>query len=155
MNIQFIVHSKSGNSLQVADSMKSVVNSSEHSVVFTHVQASNEQEIDLSKVVINAIPDSSASDLIVMGGPVRGFAASPALLKAINTLSKIQDKKFILFTTEFFPFDWMGGKRAMDMLEKAIVARGGTIVNKSIIHWNRNDRKRMIEALGNDLKSRI
>lgn len=152
MNIQLIVHSQTGNTLFVANALKSAVESINPDITLTHVEANNEREMNLSKVAISSIPDCTEADLIVLGGPVRGASPSPAILKTISSLGSLEGKKCVVFTTEFFPFDWMGGKRAVTMMEKELTARGAQVTRNAIIHWKRRDRIKQIDQFIDDFK---
>jgi flavodoxin len=153
MTIQLIVHSQTGNTLSVANALKASVEPINHTVTLTHVEANNEREMDLSKIAISAIPDCSEADMIVLGGPVRGASASPAILKTISSLGSVKGKKCVVFTTEFFPYDWMGGKRAVTMMEKELTARGAQVMSHAIIHWKRRDRENQINQFISNFKS--
>lgn len=153
MNIQLIVHSQTGNTLFVANALKAAVESINPDITLTHVEANNEREMDISKIAISKLPDISVADLIVIGGPVRGANASPAILKTIDNLGVIQGKKCVVFTTEFFPFDWMGGRRAVSMMEKELSSRGAQVARHAIIHWKRKDRKKQIDQFITDFKT--
>lgn len=145
MNIQLLVHSQTGNTLSVANALKAAVEPINPNITLTHIEADNEREMNISKISITELPDCSDADLIVLGGPVRGGSPSPAILKTIETLGSIQGKKCIIFTTEFFPYDWMGGRRAISRMEKELTARGALVTNHAIIHWKRKDRVKQID----------
>jgi len=145
MNIQMIVHSQTGNTLNVASALLAAIEPINPDIKLTHVEASNEREMDPNKLSIGNLPDCSNADILVLGGPVRGANASPAILKTIATLEPLQGKKCVVFTTEFFPFDWMGGRRAVTMMEQALIARGATVATHAIIHWKRRDRTKQID----------
>lgn len=153
MNIQLIVHSQTGNTLFVANALKSAVESINPDITLTHVEANNEREMNVAKIAISKLPDCSEADLIVLGGPVRGANASPAIMKAIDNLGVIQGKKCVVFTTEFFPYDWMGGRRAVTKMEKELTSRGAQVTHNAIIHWKRKDRTNQIDQFITDFKT--
>lgn len=145
MNIQLLVHSHTGNTLSVANALKAAVEPINPEIKLTHVEADNEREMNLSKISISKLPDCSDADLIVLGSPVRGGNPSPAILKTIDSLGSMQGKKCVVFTTEFFPYDWMGGRQAVSKMEKALNAHGAEVTSHAIIHWKRRDREKQID----------
>lgn len=153
MNIELIVHSQTGNTLFVANALKTAVESINPDINLTHVKANNEREMDVNKIAISNLPDCSGADLIVIGAPVRGANASPAILKTIDTLGSIEGKKCVVFTTEFFPFDWMGGQRAVAKMEQELTARGAQVASHAIIHWKRKDLTQQIDHFITDFKA--
>lgn len=155
MNIQLIVHSQTGNTLSVASALLAAVEPVNPNITLTHVQATNEREMDKTKIVITELPDCNNADLIVLGAPVRGANASPAIMKTISDLSSLEGKKCVVFTTEFFPFDWMGGKRAVTMMEKELTARGAKVASHAIIHWKRKDRAQQIDQFITAFKANL
>lgn len=155
MNIQLLVHSQTGNTLSVANALKAAVEPIYPNINLTSIEVDNEREMNTSKISITELPDCKDADLIVLGGPVRGGSPSPAMLKIIETLSSIQGKKCIIFTTEFFPYDWMGGRRAILKMEKELTARGALVTYHAIIHWKRRDRVKQIDDFITTFKTLI
>lgn len=135
MNIQILVHSMTGNSLQVANMLKLNLESEVNKVGLTHIKADDEKNLDPDAIKITALPDLKNADLIIIGGPVRGFQPSPAMKKTLKSLGSLKGKKVALFVTEFFPFNFMGGNQAIKMMTKSIEQRGGKVELKRIIHW--------------------
>lgn len=145
MNIQLLVHSQTGNTLFVANALKEAIEPINPEITLTHIEADNEREMNTDRIAITKLPDCSNADLIVLAGPVRGGSPSPAILKTIETLGSMQGKQCVVFTTEFFPYDWMGGSRAVSRMEKELTARGAHVTRHAIIHWKRKDREKQID----------
>ncbi|HAS73079.1 MAG TPA: flavodoxin [Clostridiales bacterium UBA8960] len=135
MNIQILVHSMTGNSLHVANMLKLNLESEDHHVGLTHIKADDEKNLDPDQIKITALPDIKNADLIIIGGPVRGFAPSTAIKKLLKSFGSLKGKKVVLYVTEFFPFNFMGGKQALTAMANAIEKRGGKVEIKRVIHW--------------------
>lgn len=144
MKVNFYIHSKTGNSLSVANSLSEVAKSTQHETMVTQITPNDEDQMNLSLITINTLPDPIDADLIVLGGPVHAFSASPSLLKAISSMENLQGKRCILYVTQSLPFDWMGGTRSIRQLEKLLSQEGVSVLCKSIIHWNKPDRDAQI-----------
>ena len=135
MKIQILAHSQTGNTLQVANAIQLNLDPDGHTVVLTHIKADDERSLDPDRIKISALPNVKDADLIVLGGPVRGFAPSAAVIKTIKGLNGFSGKPVMLYVTEFFPFDFMGGKRALESMKRLVEGRGGKVVETRIIHW--------------------
>ena len=92
------------------------------------------------------MPQDAGADLYVIGAPVHGFSATPAIRKAVEQMPFLAGKRVVLFATEFLPIGWMGGAHILKQLEEAVAGQGGQVVATGIIHWERKDRDEQIEA---------
>lgn len=155
MNIQIIVHSQTGNSLHVANMLKLNLESDTAVVAMTHIQADDEKIMDPDQIKITALPDLKQADVLIIGGPVRGFGPSPAVKKAIRSLGSLKGKKVVLYVTEFFPFDFMGGKQTINAMTKMIEQKGGTVKLTRIIHWYNWGRNLKILKLVHAVKTAL
>ena len=155
MKIQILAHSQTGNTLQVANAIKLNLEPDGHNVILTHIKADDERSLDPDRIKISALPDAKDADLIILGGPVRGFAPSAAVIKTIKGLHGLTGKPVILYVTEFFPFDFMGGKRAIDAMKRLVEGRGGKVVETRILHWYNWGRNLRILKLVHFIKTWI
>lgn len=153
MNIQILVHSQTGNSLHVANMLKLNLESDQNKVNLTHIKADDERNMDPDQIKISALPDIKAADVLIIGGPVRGFGPSPAIKKALRSFGSLKGKKVILYVTEFFPLDSMGGKQTITAMTKLVEQKGGTVVQSRIIHWYNWGRNLKILKLVHAVKS--
>lgn len=147
MTVNFYIHSKSGNSLNVAGRIQKKVLEQGFCVKFSRIIPSDENQRDVDKLLISPINSSQTADLIIIGGPVRWFSASTPLLKAIDVMDSLEGKKVIIFLTQFLPYDGMGGRQAIEQLKAVLQKKGATVVEKESIHWKRGDREDQIEKL--------
>jgi menaquinone-dependent protoporphyrinogen IX oxidase len=79
MKIALIIHSKTGNSLLVAQQLQEKLRKLGHIVSLERITSSNDNEMNPSSVQLLRIPSVEAYDLLIFGGPVRGYAFSPVL----------------------------------------------------------------------------
>jgi len=153
MITNFYIHSQTGNTLAAANTLFGIARDTGGTAELAVIVPSSEQETDPAKITISPVPDCSGADLIVIGGPVHGASATAAVRKAISEMTGMKDKPVVLFVTEFFPFAWMGGSRAVKQMEEAAAARGAKIVCKEIIHWKRRDRQKQLDAFADAFRS--
>ena len=74
-----MVHSKTGNTLSVAEKLKTKLAAKGHSVTIERVSPTDEEEIMLNDVRLKNSPNIDAYDGIVFAGSVRAFSLSPAM----------------------------------------------------------------------------
>lgn len=144
MKVGIIVHSHTGNTLSVAQKLKEQLLAAGHSVTLEQVTAVNESPSAGGKIQLKTIPDPSSYDALIIGAPVQGFSLSPVMKVYLSQIPSLKGKKVSCFTTQLFPFAWMGGNRAIEQTKKACKTKGVNISETGIINWSRKDRDRKI-----------
>ncbi|GAA3679675.1 hypothetical protein GCM10023081_17340 [Arthrobacter ginkgonis] len=150
MSVEILVHSQTGHCFSVAETLAGLARAAGHRTSLTRITPSDEKETDLGKLSITPVPQDAGADLYVIGAPVHGFSATPAIRKAVAQMPFLDGKRVVLFTTEWFPLDWMGGTHTLKQLEQAVAEQGGQVVATRVIHWERKDRGEQIEAFSRD-----
>ncbi len=138
MNIGIIVHSKTGNTYSVAEKLQKELIAAGHTVAIEKLMAVNDFQYDVQKIYLKSTPDISGFDAIIFGAPVRGFSLSPVLEAYLTQLVTLQGKKVACFVTQFFPFPWMGGNRAIKQMKQICELRGAKLLATGIINWSNN-----------------
>lgn len=144
MKIGIIVHSKTGNTLSVAEKLKEKLLSEGHSINLERVTVADEGQTEAGKVHLTSRPDVSAYDMLVFGASVRGFSLSPAMTAYLAQLESLSDKKATCFLTEFFPLPSMGGNQAMEQMRTLCNHKGISVCEIGIVNWSNINRKKMI-----------
>jgi flavodoxin len=143
MSVEILVHSQTGHCLSVAEILAGLARSAGHRTSLTRIIPSDEKETDPAKLSITPVPQDAGADLYVIGAPVHGFSATPAIRKAVAQMPFLDGKRVVLFATEFLP---IGGTHTLKQLEQDVADQGGQVVATGIIHWERKDREEQIEA---------
>lgn len=132
MNIQILIHSKTGNTRKFADSISGCLTQSGHNVMITEL--ATKQPMDkiqpggsVSCEIIN-LPDLSTADLVMFGGPVWAFRPSPVIMTAIAQCSDLNGKYVVPFLSMGFPFRWMSGNSSLSKMALALRNRGAKVV---------------------------
>ncbi len=123
MNIGIIVHSCTGNTLSVAEKLKESLTLKGHKVTLERVTAVDESP-QASTFQLQTIPRIESYDCLFIGEPVRGFSLSPVMSLYLTQLTNLKDKIIGCFVTEFFPYPWMGGSRAVNQMRKLCDQKG-------------------------------
>lgn len=90
------------------------------------------------------IPDISDYDEIVFACPTHGFRMAKPMVRYINQLKSLKDKKINVFITHFFPFKALGGTQTLKHFKKVIEAKGGTINHMVSINWKSKHREKLL-----------
>ena len=147
MKIGIIVHSMTGNTYSVAERLKDRLLTAGHTVNIEKVIPSDEKQMDVKSIQLKTVPDISPYDALVFGAPVRGFSLSPAMAAYLGQLASLNNKKVACMTTEFFPFPWMGGNRAISQMMKICKAKGAAVCGTGVVNWKNVRRNKMITDL--------
>ncbi len=156
MNIGIIIHSHTGNTLCVAQKIEEKLSAAGHSVSIQRVSAANDDETDVQKIRLTEKPDAGVYDILLFGAPVRGFSLSPVMQAYLNSIGPLRGKKTGCFITHFFPYAWMGGRRALNQLCELVKAKGSSVYGTGIVHWSKAaTRNEQIEAVARELSIHV
>ena len=144
MKIGIIIHSHTGNTLAVAQKLNEELISAGHLVNLEQVIALNENPSAAGSIQLKTIPDTSAYDALIFGSPVRGFSLSPVMKAYLLQIPSLQGKKVSCFVTQFFPFTWMGGDRAIEQFKKACESKDVNVLETGIVNWSHRQREKKI-----------
>lgn len=154
MRVGIIVHSATGNTLSVAEKLKTELTELGHVVSLERVAAANDLEPEIQKIQLHATPDASAYDVLVFGAPVRGLSFSPVMQAYLATIASLQGKQVGCFVTQAFPLPSMGGNRAIRQALDICQAKGAEIYGTGIINWlGAARRERLIASTLNKLSA--
>lgn len=146
MNIGLFVYSYTGNTLSVAQRLKTKLEESGHRVGLESIKARNENP-NQTQIDLTVIPDPQTYDQIILATPVRGFAVSPIMETYLEQWPNLNQKPVACFVTHAFPFAAMGGKSTIKMMMKLIQDKQATIVATGIIDWGNFRRETQIQKL--------
>lgn len=147
MKIGIIVHSKTGNTLSVAQKIKQELLNAGHSVNLEQVTAVDEDAAAQGKVQLKNIPDVSNYDAVIFGAPVHAFSLSNAMKEYFSKTASLSGKKVSCFVTQQFPYAWMGGNRAVGQMRKACETKGTSVLATGIANWSHKQRETKISDM--------
>lgn len=146
MKIGIFVHSKTGNTLSVAEGLRERLEAIGHAVDLLRISAVKDDEADFKKIVLKENPSVEGYDVLLFGAPVRGFSISPVMQAYLNTLDSLDDRKAACFVTQFLPYPWLGGNRAIKQMSNICNEKGAKIVETGIVNWSiETKRERLIQ----------
>lgn len=134
MKIGIVIHSQSGHTAQIAKFLGNAFTGKGHEVDISLLRTSGKVTPRSSSFELKSIPDVTDCDLILLGGPVWAFSASPVILRFINSLGRLTGKNVLCFVTKGLPFLWTGGTQALSKMNEELALSDATILDGEIMH---------------------
>ncbi len=147
MKIGLIVYSQTGNTLAVAMRLQDKLRSAGHESTIERLAPVGAERLELADAVPVSQPDILSYDALILAAPVQGAALAPAMTAALRKFPPLQGRRVVCYLTEFFPFNWMGGSRAIRQLTQIVAHLGGQLAGTGIIHWSSRQREQQITEL--------
>lgn len=147
MNIGIIVHSKTGNTLSVAERLKERLEPDGNTVTIERVIPENDDPAAAAKSPLKESPDTTPYEMLIFAAPVWAFSLSTVMKKYLDQLPDLQGKKVNCFVTHQFPYAWLGGNRAISQMKKALSGKGVNVNETGVVNWSNKERERNISEV--------
>jgi flavodoxin len=147
MKLGIIVHSQTGHTLSVAQTLKEKLAAAGHSVNIEQITPVDAKQTDPKNIRLEKLPDLSSYDALVLAAPVQAFSVSPVMKAYLPQLPSLNNKKVALFVTKGLPFVSTGGNQAISLMKSTSESKGGTVVGTAILNWPAPGREKRIADL--------
>lgn len=137
MKIGIIVHSHTGNTLSVAERIRSELVEKGYDVELKRVSAENEDPKAKGPLQLQSAPDAKEFEVLLFGAPVWAFSLSTVMKAYLTQLPSLKGKKVGCFVTHMFPFAWMGGNSAMKQFKDSIELVCEQIVGICLVRYKK------------------
>lgn len=144
MKVGIIVHSKTGNTLRVAEKIMNKIIADGYSASIEQITAVNDGETSINKIQLTNIPIISRYDVVILGAPVRGFSLSPIMQSFLSKCESLHGKHVGCYVTQQFPYPWMGGNRAIEQMKGLCKSINANVIDTAIINMSNKKRDNMI-----------
>jgi len=144
MKIGIIVFSQTGNTHSVALRLKEQLSAAGHSANVERVEISGELGRGATNFQLKTRPEVDPYDALVFGAPVMAFSLSPVMTSYLEQIASLQNRKVACLVTQFFPYPWLGGNRAIGQMRKICEMKGATVCGTGIVNWSRKRRDQQI-----------
>lgn len=159
MKTIIIVHSSTGTTLNFAEDISDQLKKEKHDVKLVHLQTDpvikGGSVPKTASIKFVNLPDIKDYELILLGGPVWGFSASPIAIAALEKLGNLSEKNFLPFVTMGFPFPAMGGNRAISMMSDKAKELGATVLSGKIVPKLFHDFKSKFKIEAEDIANNV
>lgn len=150
MNVGMIVYSQTGNTYSVAQKLEEKLAAAGHAVTLERIEVIGEVAPG-QPVQFKTLPDPTKYDALVFGSPVQAFSLCQAMVEYLKQVESLQGKKVALLVTEFFPYPWMGGNRAVRQMTRLCKSKSATICGSGIVNWSKRRREQQIVEVVDEL----
>ena len=144
MNIGIILYSETGNTYSVSQKLKEKLVKAEHSVNIERLKVIGKAKPGTKDIKFETLPDNDSYDALVFGSPVQAFSLSSAMTVYLSQIKSLQDKKIAFLVTQFFPFAWLGGNRAIGQMKKICESKGAAVCGTAVVNWSKPNREKQI-----------
>jgi flavodoxin len=144
MKVGIIVFSQTGHTLSVALKVEGKLAEAGHAASIERIEVSGPVRPGATDLKLKTRPAADAYDALVFGAPVMAFSLSPAMASYLAQIASLEGRKVACLVTEFFPFPWMGGTRAISQMIEICESKGATICGSGVVNWSRLCRGRQI-----------
>ncbi len=141
--IGFIYHSYTGQTEKVLTTAEARLKTKDYTLTLDQVRAVDANP-KVSEVTLTHAPKVDDYDLIVLASPVHAFSVPIVMKTYLESVSSFQGKPVMLLVTHHFPFKWLGGKQALNALQKKVEALEGQVIIKHSVEWSSKHREREV-----------
>ncbi|KMQ50643.1 flavodoxin [Chitinispirillum alkaliphilum] len=135
MKIGIVIHTQSGHTLNFAKIIEKKLTQHGHEVDIKGLRTKGAVKPRSRKFDLIKIPEIDEYDVLLFGGPVWAFTASPVVLKYLGSLETLKGKKALCFVTMGLPFPSLGGKQAIKAMEEDLALSGAEILPGEIVWY--------------------
>lgn len=159
MKIGIIVHSKSGTTLKFAEIITGKLCQKGHDVDIVKLETDGPVQPgsvrQAPKFAITNLPDCARFDVILPGGPVWAFNASPVISVCLQSLRNLSGKIVIPFVTMGFPFPGMGGSQAVALMSRIAKQAGAKVLPGKIIPKMFHNYEKLMEQAAEKIAAEV
>lgn len=155
MNIGIIVHSQTGNTYSVASKLKEKLVTLGNEAELERLKVTGEDKPGKKDVTLEKIPEAGKYDTIIFASPVQAFSLSSVMAAYLKQINSLKGKNAGCLMTQYFPFPFLGGNRAMRQITNICVSKGATIFSTGIVNWSRSDREEQISKIVESMAKQI
>jgi len=159
MKVCIIVHSKTGNTLKLAEITAEILRMRGCEVELVHLQTASPvigiqpgKRFDFQ--IINQ-PSVEDADVILAGGPVWAFSIAPVVQQCIRLIPTLKGKLFVPFATMAFPFKWLGGNGAVTKLAEEALAKDAKVRSGIVAQGHGKNRDQNLQEAAEQLSQRV
>lgn len=150
MNIGMIVYSQTGHTLSVAETLRDKLIASGHGITLEQIEVEGDVAPG-QEVHFKTLPDPAPYDTLILAAPTQAFSLVEVMKQYLAQVDSLSGKSIACLTTEFFPFPWMGGNRAIRQMTDLATAKGAAVRGGGVINWSRMGRERQIVEVTDSL----
>lgn len=147
MKAAIVIHSQSGHTVVLAKAIAELLRKAGHEVDIELLRVRGKATPGARNFEIRNSPDVSPYDVLLVGGPVWGFSASPVIMRFLGELTSIKGKRAAPFVTMGFPHRALGGARALKKMTESLELSGAEVMEgEAVFYFFRRNQERIDAA---------
>lgn len=135
MKVVIAVHSQSGHTALLAKQTAGVLNAAGHDTDLQLLRPKEFAKPRMKNVELKDVPDIASYDVVIVGGPVWAFTASPVTLSFLSSIPNLKGKKALALVTYSLPFKAVNATRAISAIESRLDSLGAEVLPGESLHW--------------------
>jgi len=136
MKIGILVYSDTGNTLSVAERIKTQIEKNGGTAVIERVTAAKASSSSGEHVQLLNIPDISGYDKLVIGAPINGFMLCRAMQAYLAKHADLKGKDISCYVTQQLKSSFFGGNKGIKQIKAYCGKKGANVLNIANIHWS-------------------
>lgn len=136
MKIGLIIHSVTGNTLKVANQLLTVLADKGHDVELKEIKTATKIKQGETKANFTELPELDGYDALVFGSHTEAFQLELTMKLYFKQLKSLKDCKVACISTHQFPFAWLGGNSAVNMMKSMCEEKGATVLGTAVVDWS-------------------
>jgi flavodoxin len=146
VKIGIFVHSQSGNTARLALAVTHALREKGQDVDVELLRPIGKMHPGIKHIEFRNVPEVDGYDIILLGGPVWAFNASPVVVSLLHQLSGLKGKKAMHFLTSGFPQPLSGWNRAHKKIKDLLEESNATVIEGESLFWGFYCGKKRLDA---------
>jgi len=138
-----IVFSHTGNTLYAARKLEEKFKERGWGVNLERITTTPDSTLHNFK--LQEIPSVEEYDNLIFASPVHAFSLARIKEDYLQKLPPLENKRASALVTKQLPFNWTGGNRALNQMERICTDKGAHFGKKEVIIWSGKGREARIE----------
>lgn len=135
MKVVIAVHSQSGHTALLAKQTAGVLNAAGHETDLHLLRPKEFAKPRMKNVELKDIPEVAPYDIVIVGGPVWAFTASPVTISFLSSIPNLKGKKALALVTYSLPFKGVTANRALSAIESKLDSLGADVLPGESLLW--------------------
>jgi NAD(P)H dehydrogenase (quinone) len=155
MNVVIVIHSQSGHTVMMARALAELLRKAGHEVAIELLRVRGKVHPGARGFSLRNTPEVEPYDMLLVGGPVWAFSASPVIMRFLSEVKSLKNKKAIPFVTMGFPFKALGGVQALRKMSDSLELSGAEVLPGEAVFYSFGKNQARIDAAAQRICDRI
>jgi flavorubredoxin len=155
MRIGVFVHSHTGNTARLGLAITHTLREKGKDVSVELLRPVGKVNPGTRRVEFKNFPDVTVFDILLFGGPIWAFNASPVITSALKQLTSLKGKKTLFFLTSGLPSPLSGCNRAQKIIRDMFEQLGASVLEGESLFWGLWCGKKRLDSAARRICERV